>query len=147
MFRQVHYPVRITGFGRLAMRRDVQRLLADCDVHAEDIRCNWQWASGCYRAAAGCFVLLACWTRQKPLLKVLFDWCRLEYDPGTLNPKAFWTDLPTPELQKRAITWNGSNMVSPLLQLRCPCVWVQAHHPLWFAQQVLTLCHWTVLPS
>jgi hypothetical protein len=114
MFGQVHYPVRITGFGRLAMRRDVQRLLADCDVHAEDIRCNWQWASGCYRAATGLSVLLACWIRKKPPLRALSDGCRLEYDPGTLNPKAFWTDLPTPELQKQAITWNGSNMVSPL---------------------------------
>jgi hypothetical protein len=37
---QVHYPVRISGFGRLAMRRDVQRLFADCNVQADDVRCN-----------------------------------------------------------------------------------------------------------
>lgn len=69
---KVQFPVRLSGFGRLAMRRDVQRLLADCNLQAEDVR--------------------------------------LEYDAENINPKGFWANLPTREMQERALAWNGSIM-------------------------------------
>ncbi len=36
---------------------------------------------------------------------------RVEYDTDTLNPKGFWANLATLELQQRALGWDGAVMV------------------------------------
>lgn len=38
---KLHHPICLTNFGRLASRRDVQRLLKDCNISTEDIRLHY----------------------------------------------------------------------------------------------------------
>lgn len=60
-------------------------------------------------------VRAVCFTAKHPL-NIGRDllMCRLEYDAENLNPRGFWANLSTREMQERALGWNGSIVVSSL---------------------------------